>query len=376
MTGARISAVDVVIADIPAVRPHVLAMTTVSIQTVVLVFVQRSDGIVGVGEATTIGGLAYGEESPEGVQLVVEHYLKPLILGEDGDRPASVMAKIDRQVVGNRFARCAIETALLDAFGQSCGLPISELLGGRRQDDLPVAWTLATGDVDRDVAEGEQLLAARRHNIFKLKVGRRALDDDCKHAAAVARAFEGRASVRIDVNQRWSRSQANRALPQLRDAGIALVEQPLDRNDLDGARQLASQGVVPIMADEALSGPRSAWQLARTAGADAFSLKICQSGGVRPAKHVAALADASGIGLYGGTMLESGVGTAASAQLCATLPALEWGTELFGPLLLAEGILEEPLQYRDFKLVVPSAPGIGVRVDRERIRHFQREGTR
>ena len=54
----RIEQIEVVIADIPTVRPHVLAMTTMHSQAVVLVFLRRSDGMFGVGEATTIGGLA------------------------------------------------------------------------------------------------------------------------------------------------------------------------------------------------------------------------------------------------------------------------------------------------------------------------------
>jgi hypothetical protein len=61
------------------------------------------------------------------------------------------------------------------------------------------------------------------------------------------------------------------------------------------------------------------------------------------------IADAVGIGLYGGTMLEGTVGTAASAHLFATFPALQWGTELFGPLLLTEDIVTSPLTYADFE---------------------------
>ena len=43
------------------------------------------------------------------------------------------MAKIGRVVVGNHFAKSAVETALLDAMGKRVGLPVSELLGGRHR---------------------------------------------------------------------------------------------------------------------------------------------------------------------------------------------------------------------------------------------------
>ncbi|HEX5581131.1 MAG TPA: enolase C-terminal domain-like protein, partial [Gemmatimonadaceae bacterium] len=103
--------------------------------------------------------------------------------------------------------------------------------------------------------------------------------------------------------------------------------------------------------------------------------KIAQSGGPHAAGRVAAIADAAGIGLYGGTMLEGGVGTAASAHLCSTWARLEWGTELFGPLLLTEELLAEPLRYEDFSLIVPDGPGLGVELDEERVAFHRRDGT-
>jgi muconate cycloisomerase len=65
------------------------------------------------------------------------------------------MAGIDRAVVGNHFAKSAVETALLDAQAKRVGLPVSELLGGRQRDELPVAWTLASGATARDIEEAE-----------------------------------------------------------------------------------------------------------------------------------------------------------------------------------------------------------------------------
>ncbi len=119
-------------------------------------------------------------------------------------------------------------------------------------------------------------------------------------------------------------------------------------------------GVFPsaLMADEVLNGPETAFDLAVGRGADVFAIKIEQSGGLFEAQRVAAIADAAGIDLYGGTMLEGAVSTAASAHLFATFNNLAWGTELFGPLLLTEEILREPLDYSDFELTVPRGRGL------------------
>ncbi|MGC4071107.1 MAG: enolase C-terminal domain-like protein [Nibricoccus sp.] len=88
--------------------------------------------------------------------------------------------------------------------------------------------------------------------------------------------------------------------------------------------------------------------------------------------RVAAIAEAARLGLYGGTMLEGAIGTMASAQLFAGFSSLAWGTELFGPLLLTEEILTEPLAYRDFALPLPTGPGLGITLDEERVRRLRR----
>lgn len=370
---ARIDRVETLIVDIPTIRAHHLSMHTMRSQTLVLVRVFCSDGTVGVGEGTTIGGLSYGEESPEGIKLTIDTYIAPLLIGADASRVAVLMDGVRHAVKGNRFARCAVETALLDALGHRLGLPVSELLGGRRRDALEVAWTLASGDTAQDIEEAEAMLAARRHRIFKLKIGKREVGADVKHVAAIKAALGDRASVRVDVNMAWSEHQARRGIAALEAAGVDLVEQPVSRDHPRALARLTQRFDVAIMADESLQGPGEAMELARTRAAGVFALKIAQSGGLFDAQRVAAIADAAGIELYGGTMLEGGVGTAAAAQLCAALPALAWGTELFGPLLLVEEILATPLTYRDFALVVPATPGIGVALDMDRVDFFRRD---
>lgn len=370
-----IAGIETIILDLPTIRPHVLAMATMHSQTICLVRITCSDGIVGIGEATTIAGLAYGPEAPETIKLAIDTYFAPLLENRDATRPAAAMALLARHIVGNTFAKCAIETALLDAQGKRLGLPVSELVGGRRVDALPVLWTLASGDTSRDIAEAEQMLGMGRHNAFKLKIGKRPLAQDVGHVGAIKAALGDRASVRVDVNMAWDEATARRGLAMLADVGCDLVEQPIIRHNRDGMARLVALGLIPVMADESLTGPASAMDFARSAAADVFAVKIEQSGGLDAARAVAQIGHAAGIALYGGTMLEGAIGTIASAHAFATFPALEWGTELFGPLLLTEEILEEPLVYRDFSLAVPSGPGLGIALDEERVARFRRDRT-
>jgi muconate cycloisomerase len=197
--------------------------------------------------------------------------------------------------------------------------------------------------------------------------------DDVKHVLAIKRALGDRASVRVDVNQAWSELEAVRGIAALQDGGIDLIEQPVKAVNVAALRRLKERFDVAIMADEALHGPDDAMAIARADAADVYAVKITQSGGLMPALEVATVARLNGIGLYGGTMLEGGIGTAATAQVCATFAELAWGTELFGPLLLTQEVLREPLVYRDFELVVPTGPGLGVEVDTDKLRSMQRK---
>jgi muconate cycloisomerase len=366
--------IETLLVDLPAIRPHKLSVATMDGQTLLLVKIYCSDGAIGIGEGTTIGGLAYSGESPEGMKLAIDTYFAPVIVGQNATRVQALMARVGKMVKGNRFAKSAVETALLDAHGKRLGLPISELLGGRRRNRLPVVWTLASGDTAKDIDEAEKMLSIRRHKIFKLKIGAKSIREDIAHVTAIKQALGDRAAVRVDVNMAWSETEAAYGMAALADAGCELVEQPVA--SASGLARLMHRFPVALMADESLHGPESAFDIARVYGADVFAIKVEQSGGLFNSLRVAAIADAAGIELYGGTMLEGAVGTIASAHAFSTFANLQWGTELFGPLLLTEEILATPLDYSDFELTIPDGPGLGITLAEDRVRFLQRDGAR
>jgi muconate cycloisomerase len=370
---ARITSVEAILVDLPTIRAHQLSMATMQQQTMVVIRLRSSDGIEGIGEATTIGGLSYGEESPEGIKLTIDTYLAPALVGQDATNINAAMLKLNKVARGNRFAKSGIETALLDAQGKRLGAPVRSLLGGAARETLPVLWTLASGDTHRDIEEAEMLLAERRHNVFKLKIGRRSVRDDVAHVSKIKAALGDRAKVTVDVNQSWNEVEAALGIAALEAAGIDLIEQPTPREQRGALARLAARFIVPIMADEGISGPEDALDLVREACADVFALKIAKSGGIYGMMRAAAIADAAGVLLYGGTMLEGSIGSIASAHGFSALPQLAWGTELFGPLLLKDDIVTVRPQYRDFELHLPEGPGLGLKIDEEKLAFYRRD---
>lgn len=370
---AEIQTIETLLVDLPTIRPHKLSMTTMACQTMVIVRMRHSDGIEGLGEGTTIGGLSYGPESPESIKRNIDTYLAPLLIGQPSANINSLRARMNRHVRGNAIAKSALETALLDAQGKRLGLPVADLLGGARQDHLPVLWTLASGDTRKDIDEAFQRLDDRRHCDFKLKIGANTVDDDVRHVAAIKAALGDRASVRVDVNQAWDEATAVRGIAALQEAGIDLIEQAIPAREFAGLVRLAQRFQVPMLADEAVQDARDGFTLAAGGFSGAYALKIAKSSGLCGALELAHVAQAAGIGLYGGTMLEGTLGTAASLHAWATLDTLAWGTEMFGPLLLKDDIVVEPLRYHEFGVELPKGPGLGITLDEDKLGYYRRK---
>ncbi|MGQ7245676.1 muconate/chloromuconate family cycloisomerase [Salinicola sp. V024] len=370
---ATIASIETLLVDLPTIRPHKLSMATMACQTLVLVRLRDSDGLEGLGEATTIGGLSYGPESPESIKCNIDAYLAPLLIGQSTANLNALRARMQRHVKANGFAKSALETALLDLQGKRLGLSVAELLGGARQTHLPVLWTLASGDTQRDIDEAFQRLDDRRHCDFKLKIGANGVDDDVRHVSAIKAAVGERAGIRVDVNQAWDEATAVRGIAALEDAGIALVEQPTPARQHAGLVRLAERFIVPMLADEAVNDAIDGFNLAASGFSGAFALKIAKAGGPLGALELASVAQAAGIGLYGGTMLEGTIGTTAALHAWATLAPMAWGTEMFGPLLLKDDIVVEPLHYHEFGVELPKGPGLGVTLDEDKLAFYRRK---
>ena len=372
----KIDLIETMILDVPTIRGHVLSMATMRSQAAVLVRIVFSDGSEGIGEGTTIGGLTYGPESPESIQSAIDTYIAPELIGRNANDVNGSLHLMDRLVRGNRIAKTAVEIALWDGLGKRLGVPVSQLFGGAVHKKMPVAWTLASGNSDTDIAEALKAIESRKHNIFKLKIGKRAVRDDVAHVERIKNALGDAASVRVDINTAWSLQDARWGLKGLQDVGCELAEQPLQARYLVGMAELTRSYEIAVMADEALNGPEDALSVASCGAADVFAVKIAQSGGLKRASEVISIAQSAGLGLYAGTMLETGLSTAAALQLFSTVETLHWGTELFGPLLLTDEILAQPIVYRDFCVEVPDGNGIGATLDPEKIDFYRRDRAR
>ena len=368
-----IQAITTTIVDVPTVRRHKLSNTSVTAQSYVIVQVRLANGAEGVGEAATLGGPRWSEESVESIRSTIDTYLAPALIGHRADLFEAAGLRMDAAAQRNNAAKGAIDSALFDAVGRTLGVPATTLLGGAVRDRIEVLWTLASGDPVQEADEAERKLGERLHRRFKVKIGAQDPAADMARMAHLARALDGRAELIVDANQAWDETTAARCLPQLHALGITLVEQPVPAWNIAAmARLRARPGTPPLLADESVFTPHDMAAVGAAGAADAVSLKIVKHAGLLGVRNVAAVAGAFGVALYGGCLLESSVGAAAHLQAFATLRRLDWGCEHFGPQILVDDLVTEPLRFADFQIHLPSGPGLGVTLDPDKLRAFAR----
>lgn len=370
----RISSVETAILDVPFVRLQQFARFESRVQSTVLIRIKTDCGREGVGEVVTPCGPWWSGDSVEAVKSTIDLYFVPELLGSNPLQSGNILYRLDKVARGNAFAKAGIEMALLDLAGKIHQMPVHDLLGGKVRDTLPIAWPIASGNLEQDIAEMQRMVQQSLTSSFKVKMGMMPIADDLARVEKLCEeAAQFSASIRVDPNEAWSEVETRRALPVLGKLGVEMIEQPLARWNLKGMARLNSTSSVTLMLDESICTAQEMFEAAALNSGSMVSLKLMKSGGLRRSQAIANIAEAAGTSLYMGTFLETSLGTAANLHLAATLQHLPLGGETIGPLLMADDIVTCPILYRDGCAHLPEGIGLGVTLDEDKVSEFARK---
>lgn len=366
----EIARLRVHVVDIPARAVHSHGSGDVAGVRSVLLELVTDSGVTGWGEASpwpVFTGTA------EGAAAALHVHLRPHLIGRNPLLVEPLLRMADTVIVGCSEAKAALETALLDIVGQISGLAISELVGGRHREAIPLSFSVANPDFEVDL-DDVQRLYEDGVRLFKLKTGFAAHSFDLLRLEKLRERYGDTVSLRIDYNQGLKAYDAVRRLRDLEAFAPAFIEQPVRMHERAALAEITRVIDTPIMADESVFDPREALLGAEQRIADIFALKIMKSGGIRRALEVAAIARAAGIDVYGGCMFETGVAHAAGAHLMAAVPDLDLGCEFYmATYYLKQDILAEPFPVRGGQVYPPTGPGLGVAVDPDRLARYRVE---
>src|SRR5690606_15805737 len=132
--------------------------------------------------------------------------------------------------------------------------------------------------------------------------------------------------------------------------------------------QIMAGHAVDIIADEAVRTPADAARVAQLHSATVINIGHSKLGGLSAAMQAAQVAQAHGIGVHVGSVIEMGIAAAAGLHLAAALPKLSYPSYLMGPLKYAQQITAEQIEIIDSAIAIPQGPGLGVTVEESELR--------
>jgi len=255
-------------------------------------------------------------------------------------------------------ARCGLDVALQDWWGQRLGQPLHRLWGLDPQACVATSVTLGLGPVPAVLERLERWRRQLPASRVKLKLGSPdGLDHDRALVAAVAAALRPGEELQVDANGGWDLAGAQRMLPWLAQRGVVLVEQPLAPQpdaeaDTAGFAALRGLAPIPLVADESCWNLQDLLRLAPHV--DGINIKLVKCAGLGPGLLMARTARRLGLGVMLGCYSDGGLLNGAAAQL---LPLVRW-PDLDSHLNLVDDPFAGPDRQGDV-LRPANRPGVG-----------------
>ncbi len=256
-------------------------------------------------------------------------------------------------------ARCGLDLALHDWWGQRLGQPLHRLWGLDPAACVATSVTLGLGEPSAVLARLERWRLQLPATRIKLKLGS---PDGLSHDRALVQAVRGALrpgdELQIDANGGWDLEGARQMIPWLADQGVVLVEQPLPplldpAADAAGFAALQGLAPIPVVADESCWDLRDVLRLAPHV--DGINIKLVKCGGLSEGLLMAHTARRLGLGVMLGCYSDGGLLNSAAAQL---LPLVKW-PDLDSHLNLIDAPCAGPERAGD--VLRPAArPGLGV----------------
>lgn len=319
----------------------------------------EADGITAWGESPVGKDPFYNEENTKTAWPILQDYLVPWLLSADLQSPWDVTPLLAK-VRGNRMAKCALEFTVWDLFARAQGCSLSKLLGGVRER-VPVGVSVGIQkDIDTLLrVVGNYLEDGYGRVKLKIKPGW-----DVGPTRAVRELWPD-LPLQVDANSIYHLTDGPH-LAELDQFNLLLIEQPLGHDDIFDHAKLKRQLKSPLCLDESIVSPEHARWAIEMGACDVINIKPSRIGGLGDAIKIHDMAQAAGMPVWHGGMLETGIGRAVNVAL-ASLPNFTLPGDISAnDRYYARDIVKNPFALNpDSTLTVPNSIGHGAIVDED-----------
>lgn len=352
----KIAGIKVGILKTPLKTPFKTSVRSVSEMTDIIVRLETSGGIVGWGSAPPTAKVTGDTEG--GIHCAISRYIAPLMIGMDADDLEGCLDVLDTSIFKNTSAKAAVDIALHDAWARALGQPLWKLFGGSGKS-IRTDVTVSVNPPD-EMARDAQRAVENGFDTIKIKVGVGA-GIDFERIKAIRDAVGHGPRLRIDANQGWKAGEAVRTLNEMADAGfeIELVEQPVPKEDIQGMEFVTAHSPIPVVADESCWSAHDAMMLLHRRAADMVNIKLMKCCGIRGARQIISVAQANGVEVMMGEMLEGKISTAAAAHLSSSYACVT-KIDLDGPALCTVDPVKGGPAFSGPEIVLGGEAGLGI----------------
>lgn len=349
---SRVRAVELLLVELPLVRPFRTSFGEVADKRCVLVRVETDDA-EGWGECVADVQPDFSGEFNEGAWLVLREFLAPALFRAGDVDVASAEASF-AEVRGNPMAKAALLDAFVDAELRADGASLASWLGAHRSRvECGVSIGIAPSigalleQVDGYLGDGYQRIK------LKIQPG-----TDVDRARSV-RAAHPDILLSVDANAAYTPADVE-VFRSMEDLGLLMIEQPLHHEDLLRHAELQALLRTDLCLDESIRSAADAAAALDLGACRIVNIKQGRVGGVLEARRIHDLCWERGVPVWCGGMLETGVGRALNLALAA-MPGFSLPGDTSASARYFEEDITAPFELAsDGTMAVPSEPGIGV----------------
>jgi L-alanine-DL-glutamate epimerase-like enolase superfamily enzyme len=342
--------------SIPLIRPFITAVRRTESVNDVVVLIKTDCGKVGYGSAASTPAIT--GDSTESIIMAIKQILGPQLIGRSITELNLLLQMNNQVIAGNMSAKAAIDIALHDLFAQYCGLPLYKLLGGNK-NSINSCITISVKEINEMAGDAIDLVA-QGYRTIKIKLGLNP-EEDIERVRAIRQAVGKDITLLVDANQGWTYEDALKVINTFRqlDLNIALVEQPVNAQEILQLKAITEQVECSIIADEACFSPKDTLNIAMINACDGVNIKLMKSGGIANAQAIYNIARTAGMEVMVGCMLESPVGVAAIASFALSKPDIFYA-DLDPVFLIKDNYILGGAQRQGNKIILSDKPGLGI----------------